>query len=220
MLSPKPTTLKLTTAPSHLRLNLFSSSVPAGFPSPADDHIEGKLDLNEHLVRRPAATFFVRASGESMKDAGIFDGDLLVIDIGQKPEYASNLLGGIMKKYAVVIAILVSQPTATLAQRYDLETHDMLAAYCQMQSGFMRMTIINKIQHKMTNDKIKEIIINKLQNRNARIWLSTILKDTDVLLNFLENMSYSDKKFAENNLDKWSENVSTYQYQNCLSKLP
>ena len=59
---------------------LYGSRVQAGFPSPADDHIEGKLDLNEHLVRRPAATFFVRASGESMKDAGIFDGDLLVID--------------------------------------------------------------------------------------------------------------------------------------------
>ena len=80
MHSPKPTALKFTDAPSHLRLNLFSYSVPAGFPSPADDHIEGKLDLNEHLVRRPAATFFVRASGESMMDAGIFDGDLLVID--------------------------------------------------------------------------------------------------------------------------------------------
>lgn len=74
------TTLKFTDSPSKLRLNVFSSRVPAEFPSPADDHIEGKLDLNEHLVRRPAATFFVRASGESMRDAGIFDGDLLIID--------------------------------------------------------------------------------------------------------------------------------------------
>lgn len=72
--------LKPTDSLSKLSVRIFTSSVPAGFPSPADDHIEGKLDLNEHLVRRPAATFFVRASGESMKDAGIFDGDLLVID--------------------------------------------------------------------------------------------------------------------------------------------
>lgn len=71
---------KSTDSPSKLAVSVFTSSVPAGFPSPADDHIEGKLDLNEHLVRRPAATFFVRASGESMRDAGIFDGDLLVID--------------------------------------------------------------------------------------------------------------------------------------------
>lgn len=72
--------LKSTDSPSKLAVSVLTCSVPAGFPSPADDHIEGKLDLNEHLVRRPAATFFVRASGESMKDAGIFDGDLLVID--------------------------------------------------------------------------------------------------------------------------------------------
>ena len=74
--------LRLPDAPSKLLLNAFSSSVPAGFPSPADDHIEGKLDLNEHLIRRPSATFFVRASGESMRYAGIFDGDLLIIDRG------------------------------------------------------------------------------------------------------------------------------------------
>lgn len=88
MLTPPSHALKLTETSTKLRLPLYSSSVPAGFPSPADDHIEGKLDLNEHLVRRPAATFFVRASGESMKDAGIFDGDLLVIDrsIGAKSD--------------------------------------------------------------------------------------------------------------------------------------
>ncbi|WP_324075450.1 MAG: S24 family peptidase [Erythrobacter sp.] len=72
--------LRLVDNPTPLELPLFTSTVPAGFPSPADDHIEGKLDLNEHLVRRPAATFFVRASGESMRGAGIFDGDLLIIE--------------------------------------------------------------------------------------------------------------------------------------------
>jgi DNA polymerase V len=74
--------LSLPSNPVVLSLDVYASSVPAGFPSPADDHIEGKLDLNEHLIRRPSATFFVRASGESMRDAGIFDGDLLVIDRG------------------------------------------------------------------------------------------------------------------------------------------
>ena len=59
--------LHFADSPPILELPLFSAQVPAGFPSPADDHIEGKLDLNEYLVRRPAATFFVRASGESMR---------------------------------------------------------------------------------------------------------------------------------------------------------
>ena len=59
---------------------LYATSVQAGFPSPADDYIERKLDLNEHLIQHPAATFFVRASGQSMIGAGISDGDLLVVD--------------------------------------------------------------------------------------------------------------------------------------------
>ena len=59
---------------------LFLSKVPAGFPSPADDYLEGKLDLNEHLIKHKAATFFVRVMGDSMLGAGIHDGDLLIVD--------------------------------------------------------------------------------------------------------------------------------------------
>jgi len=59
---------------------LFLSRVPAGFPSPADDYIEGKLDLNKHLIKHPAATFFVRVIGDSMVEAGIYSGDLLIVD--------------------------------------------------------------------------------------------------------------------------------------------
>jgi DNA polymerase V len=59
---------------------LFSSTVQAGFPSPADDYIENYLDLNTHLIKHPAATFFVIASGDSMRDAGIRSGDLLIVD--------------------------------------------------------------------------------------------------------------------------------------------
>ncbi len=59
---------------------LFTSGVSAGFPSPADDHIDRKLDLHELLIQHPAATFFVRVAGESMKDAGINHGDILVVD--------------------------------------------------------------------------------------------------------------------------------------------
>ena len=59
---------------------MFLDSVSAGFPSPATDYMENKLDLNEYLVKHPAATFFVRAKGYSMEEAGICDGDLLVVD--------------------------------------------------------------------------------------------------------------------------------------------
>ena len=63
-----------------LGIPLFSDLVPAGFPSPATDYCERKLDLNELCVQKPAATYFVRAQGDSMIEAGIFPGDVLVID--------------------------------------------------------------------------------------------------------------------------------------------
>ncbi len=63
----------------------FTANVPAGFPSPADDYKEEKLDLNKHLIRNPAATYFVRVTGDSMIGAGIHSGDLLVVDRSVEP---------------------------------------------------------------------------------------------------------------------------------------
>ena len=63
----------------------ISGSVVAGFPSPAEQYQEPPLDLNELLVKRPAATFFVRVQGDSMIGEGIHDGDLLVVDRSLRP---------------------------------------------------------------------------------------------------------------------------------------
>jgi len=63
-----------------LEIPLFLDNVPAGFPSPASDYCDRKLDLNELCIKKPAATYFVRAQGDSMIDAGIFPGDVLVVD--------------------------------------------------------------------------------------------------------------------------------------------
>jgi DNA polymerase V len=68
-----------------LRLPLVSASVEAGFPSPADDHLERGIDLNEELIRNPAATFLVRVKGDSMRDAGIHSGDVLIVDKSLTP---------------------------------------------------------------------------------------------------------------------------------------
>mgnify|MGYP001161579796 FL=1 len=65
---------------------LFLDSVSAGFPSPATDYLENKLDLNEYLVKHPAATFIVKASGPSMIEAGILSGDLLIVDRSITPK--------------------------------------------------------------------------------------------------------------------------------------
>ncbi|NLB65034.1 MAG: translesion error-prone DNA polymerase V autoproteolytic subunit [Lentisphaerae bacterium] len=69
-----------TRSPTPLTLPLVGTRIAAGFPSPADDHLEGPMDLNEHLVAHPAATFVVRVEGDSMIGAGIRHGDLLVVD--------------------------------------------------------------------------------------------------------------------------------------------
>lgn len=69
--------------PAHLPL--FGDKVAAGFPSPADDYIEAHLSLDELLIHHRAATFFVRAKGNSMVGAGIFDNDLLIVDKSLSP---------------------------------------------------------------------------------------------------------------------------------------
>ena len=87
---------------------LFTSRVQAGFPSPADDYMEGMLDLNKHLVKNPAATFFIRVTGESMKGAGIFPDDLLIVDRSLEPESGN-----------VIIAVLDGELTVKRLWRHN-----------------------------------------------------------------------------------------------------
>ncbi len=82
-------------------LPVFSSAVSAGFPSPADDYLERHLDLNEHLIEKPAATFFVRANGDSMINAGIFEGDLLIIDRSCEVKNGSIVLAVINGEFTI-----------------------------------------------------------------------------------------------------------------------
>lgn len=58
----------------------YSNTVQAGCPAPADDHMEQGINLNHHLIRNPASTFMVRISGNSMIDAGIYEGDEIIVD--------------------------------------------------------------------------------------------------------------------------------------------
>ena len=71
---------------TELVLPLAASPISAGFPSPAEEFFGLQLDLNEELIKHPEATFYARVKGHSMKDAGIQDGDLLVIDKAQEPK--------------------------------------------------------------------------------------------------------------------------------------
>lgn len=79
--------LPIPVAPrTSLQRPLYLSRVQAGFPSPADDYVQEAIDLNEHLIRRPTSTFYVRVSGDSMVGAGIHDGDILIVDRAEEPK--------------------------------------------------------------------------------------------------------------------------------------
>jgi len=69
-----------------LELPLAGTAIAAGFPSPAEEYVEIALDLNKELIKHPASTFYARVKGDSMVDAGIQDGDLLVIDKALEPK--------------------------------------------------------------------------------------------------------------------------------------
>ena len=86
---------------SQQQLNLFSSQIPAGFPSPAEDFLEKRLDLNEYLIKNKSATFLIKVHGDSMVNAGIFDGDILVIDRSVQPANGKIVLGVINGEFTV-----------------------------------------------------------------------------------------------------------------------
>lgn len=82
-------------------LPLYTSSARAGFPSPADDHVERRLNPNEYLIANDDETFFVRVKGDSMVDAGIFEGDVLVIDRARRPQIGDIVLAVLDGEFTV-----------------------------------------------------------------------------------------------------------------------
>lgn len=84
-----------------LSLTLYTSKVAAGFPSPADDHVETRLSPNSYLVDNDDATFCVRVKGESMIDAGIFDNDVLVVDRSRTAQIGDIVLAVLDGEFTV-----------------------------------------------------------------------------------------------------------------------
>ncbi len=70
-----------------LQIPLISSLVAAGYPTAADEHVDDSIDLNDYMIRKPDSTYMVRVEGESMKNAGILPGDILVVDRALKAEH-------------------------------------------------------------------------------------------------------------------------------------
>ncbi|OUC36817.1 Protein UmuD [Enterobacter sp. J49] len=92
-------------SPTELReiisIPLFSDLVQCGFPSPAADYVEQRIDLNELLVAHPSSTYFVKAAGDSMIEAGINDGDLLVVDSSRTAEHGDIVIAAVEGEFTV-----------------------------------------------------------------------------------------------------------------------
>ena len=86
-----------------ISITLFSHKVPAGFPSPADDHAESRLDLNEYLINQAESTFFVRIKGDSMVDAGILDNDIVIVDRSKSAAINDIVLASIDGEFTVKV---------------------------------------------------------------------------------------------------------------------
>ncbi|EHK0947529.1 translesion error-prone DNA polymerase V autoproteolytic subunit [Citrobacter farmeri] len=104
---------------------LFSDRVPCGFPSPATDYVEQRIDLNELLVQHPSSTYFVKTAGDSMIDAGISDGDLLVVDSSHTARHGD-----------IVIAVVEGEFTVKRLQlRPTVQLNPMNSAYSPIIIG-------------------------------------------------------------------------------------
>lgn len=86
---------------SELRLPHFASLVSAGYPSPADDSLDTHLDLMKYLIKHPKSTYYFKATGYSMIEAGIFDKDILVVDTAIKPKHGSIVIAVVNGEFTV-----------------------------------------------------------------------------------------------------------------------
>lgn len=98
-----------------IQIPLYIEHVSAGFPSPAQDYVEQRLDLNQLCVKRPAATYFVRVEGDSMIDAGIYPDDLLVVDRSIRAIDGDIVIASLNGEFTV--KILQNEPALMLVPR-------------------------------------------------------------------------------------------------------
>ncbi len=96
-----------------VKIPYYIHKVGAGFPSPATDYIEDDVDLNTHLVKNSPATFIIRVQGKSMNSAGIYDGDLLIVDRSISPKNLSTVIANVNEEL-VVKTILKEKGTTYL----------------------------------------------------------------------------------------------------------
>ena len=107
------------------KIDLFSYRIPAGFPSPAEDFLEKSLDLNEYLVKNKPATFLIKVTGNSMQNAGIFDGDVLVVDRSIEPTDGRVILGVLNGEFTVKRISIIKGKLSLMPANDDFKPIDI-----------------------------------------------------------------------------------------------
>ncbi len=100
-------------------LPLYLERISAGFPSPAQDYVEQRLDLNKLCVKRPAATYFVRVAGDSMIEVGIYPDDLLVVDRSVKEKAGDIVIASLNGEFTV--KVLETDPIRLVPQNHNYQ---------------------------------------------------------------------------------------------------
>lgn len=128
--------IAFTSTPEVLNVPLFTERYSAGFPSPAADYTEEELDLNAYCIRRPSATYFVRAIGESMKDIGLHSGDLMVVDKAEKAQHGDIVIAETEGEFTVKrlqlkprIALLPMNPAYPILYPEELQIFGVVTAF-------------------------------------------------------------------------------------------
>lgn len=130
--------------PTSLAIPLFLERVPAGFPSPAQDYVEQTLDLNELCIRHPASTYFVRAEGDSMIEAGIFSGDILVVDRSLTAEHGDIVIAGISGE--MTVKQLQTRPQVRLQPRNSAYRAIPIPEGCELEIFGVVTNVIHRLR--------------------------------------------------------------------------
>lgn len=124
---------------------LYTSTVHAGFPSPADDNIECKLDLNTHLIKHPSATFFVKAVGDSMIHAGIQSGDMLIVDRSIEATHGKIIIAAINGELTVKRLSCVNDSVQLLAENENYQPIDI-----SLEQDLVIWGVVTHVIHQVT----------------------------------------------------------------------
>ena len=126
---------------STVRVTVMGPSLCAGFPSPADDFVENALELPRWLVPNPPATFLWRIAGDSMRDAGIFDGDLACVDRSLKPGHGSVVVAAVDGEMSIKRMVVEGNPAHVSFDNADLPIYALEELAEVNVWGVVRFTI-------------------------------------------------------------------------------